>query len=73
LFAQRPLAYLLDEPLQHLDLPHQVAVLERLAHEARAHGAAQEVLDAGHLGELYGFPLDVVEAGRDRLFLPRRS
>jgi iron complex transport system ATP-binding protein len=105
LFAQRPLVYLLDEPLQHLDLPHQVAVLERLAREARehgalvimvvhdllfasrycdrflllygdgrfAHGGAQEVLDAGHLGELYGFPLDVVEAGRDRLFLPRRT
>jgi len=105
LFAQRPLVYLLDEPLQHLDLPHQVAVLERLAHEARehdavvimvvhdllfasrycdrflllygdgrfAHGGALEVLDAGHLGELYGFALDAVEAGRDRLFLPRRS
>jgi iron complex transport system ATP-binding protein len=53
LFAQRPFVYLLDEPLQHLDLPHQVAVLERLANEAREHGA--------------------VEAGRDRLFLPRRS
>ncbi len=105
LFAQRALVYLLAEPLQHLDLPHQVAVLERLAREARehgavvimvvhdllfasrycdrflllygdgrfAHGGAQEVLDAGHLGELYGFPLDVVEAGRDRLFLPRRT
>lgn len=105
LFAQRPLVYLLDEPLQHLDLSHQVAVLERLAREARehgavvvmvvhdllfasrycdrflllhgdgrfAHGGAQEVLDAGHLGELYGFPLDTVEAGGDRLFLPRRS
>jgi iron complex transport system ATP-binding protein len=105
LFAQQPLVYLLDEPLQHLDLPHQVAVLERLAREARehgavvimvvhdllfasrycdrflllygdgrfAHGGAQEVLGAGQLGELYGFPLDVVEAGRDRLFLPRRA
>ena len=105
LFAQRPLVYLLDEPLQHLDLSYQVAVLERLAREARehgavvvmvvhdllfasrycdrflllhgdgrfAHGGAQEVLDAGHLGELYGFPLDTVEAGGDRLFLPRRS
>lgn len=105
LFSQRPVVYLLDEPLQHLDLPHQVGVLERLAHEARergavvvmvihdllfasrycdrylllygdgrfAHGNAQEVLDGGHLGELYGFPLDEVGAGRDRLFLPRRS
>ncbi len=39
LFTQRPDVYLLDEPLQHLDLPHQVAVLERLAHEARNRGA----------------------------------
>ncbi|HEY5930991.1 MAG TPA: ABC transporter ATP-binding protein [Burkholderiales bacterium] len=35
LFAQRPRAYLVDEPLQHLDLPHQMALLERLALEAR--------------------------------------
>jgi iron complex transport system ATP-binding protein len=39
LFAQRPAIYLLDEPLQHLDLAHQVAVLERLAAEARDRGA----------------------------------
>ncbi len=39
LFAQRPAIYLLDEPLQHLDLPHQVAVLERLSAEARDRGA----------------------------------
>jgi iron complex transport system ATP-binding protein len=39
LFAQRPGIYLLDEPLQHHDRPHQVAVLERLAHEARQNAA----------------------------------
>lgn len=39
LFAQQPVIYLLDEPLQHLDLPHQVAVLERLSSEARNRGA----------------------------------
>ena len=39
LFVQRPAIYLLDEPLQHLDLPHQVAVLERLSAEARDRGA----------------------------------
>jgi iron complex transport system ATP-binding protein len=39
LFAQRPAVYLLDEPLQHLDLPHQVTVLDRLSIEARNGGA----------------------------------
>jgi iron complex transport system ATP-binding protein len=39
LFAQQPLIYLLDEPLQHLDLPHQVALLERLSGQARDRGA----------------------------------
>jgi iron complex transport system ATP-binding protein len=34
LFAQCPRALLLDEPLQNLDLGHQVALLERLAAES---------------------------------------
>jgi iron complex transport system ATP-binding protein len=34
LFAQRPRALLADEPLQHLDLRHQVGLLERLKREA---------------------------------------
>jgi iron complex transport system ATP-binding protein len=38
LFAQRAPVVLLDEPLQHLDLAHQVAVLERLRTEARSRG-----------------------------------
>jgi iron complex transport system ATP-binding protein len=39
LFCQQPSIYLLDEPLQHLDLPHQVVLLERLSNEARNRGA----------------------------------
>jgi len=39
LFAQQTGVFLLDEPLQHLDLPHQVVMLERLSTEARNRGA----------------------------------
>lgn len=35
LFVQRAPVLLVDEPLQHLDLAHQVAVLERLQRQAR--------------------------------------
>ena len=38
LLAQQPRLYLLDEPLAHLDLNHQIAVLELLAQRARADG-----------------------------------
>lgn len=39
LFVQRAPVLLVDEPLQHLDLAHQVAVLERLQRQARDHRA----------------------------------
>jgi iron complex transport system ATP-binding protein len=38
LLAQRPRLYLLDEPLAHLDLNHQIAVLELFSRRARADG-----------------------------------
>ncbi len=38
LLAQRPRLYLLDEPLAHLDLNHQIAVLELLSRRAREEG-----------------------------------
>lgn len=39
LFAQQPVIFVLDEPLQHLDLPHQVSLLERLSQQAQQRGA----------------------------------
>jgi iron complex transport system ATP-binding protein len=38
LLAQQPRLYLLDEPLAHLDLNHQIAVLELLSQRARSDG-----------------------------------
>jgi iron complex transport system ATP-binding protein len=40
LLVQQPKLYLLDEPLAHLDLNHQIAVLELLSRRARADHAA---------------------------------
>ncbi|MDD3529174.1 MAG: ABC transporter ATP-binding protein [Gallionellaceae bacterium] len=40
LLAQTPRLYCLDEPLAHLDLGHQVAVLDLMRQRARAEGAA---------------------------------
>jgi iron complex transport system ATP-binding protein len=40
LLTQQPLLFLLDEPLVHLDLNHQIAVLELFAGAARDCGAA---------------------------------
>ncbi len=40
LLVQQPRVYLLDEPLAHLDLNHQVAVLELMSRRVREEGAA---------------------------------
>lgn len=40
LLTQAPRLYLLDEPSNHLDLPHQVRLLELLCARARAQGGA---------------------------------
>ncbi len=40
LLVQQPRLYLLDEPLAHLDLNHQIAVLELIGRRARAEGGA---------------------------------
>jgi iron complex transport system ATP-binding protein len=40
LLAQQPSVYLLDEPLAHLDLNHQIAVLALFARRVRESGAA---------------------------------
>lgn len=40
LLAQQPRLYLLDEPLTHLDLNHQIAMLELLGQRSRAEDAA---------------------------------
>jgi iron complex transport system ATP-binding protein len=44
LLAQQPSLYLLDEPLTHLDLNHQIAALEILARLAKDGGAVAAVL-----------------------------
>jgi iron complex transport system ATP-binding protein len=40
LFAQQPTCYLCDEPLQQLDLPHQIAFLEWITRQARQQNCA---------------------------------
>jgi iron complex transport system ATP-binding protein len=44
LLAQTPRLYLLDEPLVHLDLNHQIAVLELMTQRARAEGIAVAIV-----------------------------
>ena len=60
LFAQQPLCYLCDEPLQQLDLSHQVATLDWISRESQQRSAASLMV-------LH----DLVFAGRycDRLLL----
>src|SRR5208283_969628 len=40
LLAQQPQLFLLDEPSSHLDLAHQIALLDRLVGTVRPHGKA---------------------------------
>ena len=102
LLTQAPRLYLLDEPLAHLDLNHQIAVLDLFAGAAADCGAGvimvlhepgladrycerallvygdgrcelgscRELLTADRLGELYGHPLQEVEADGRRWFIP---
>lgn len=102
LLTQAPPLYLLDEPLAHLDLNHQIAVLDLFAGAAADCGAGvimvlhepgladrycerallvygdgrcelgccRELLTADRLGELYGHPLQEVEADGRRWFIP---
>lgn len=44
LFAQQPYCYLCDEPLQQLDLPHQVAMLDWISRESRQRRAASLIV-----------------------------
>jgi iron complex transport system ATP-binding protein len=53
LFAQAPRAFLVDEPLQHLDLPHQVLLLDQLAAQAAAGALVIIVLHDLVLGGRY--------------------
>ena len=102
LLTQHPALYLLDEPLAHLDLAHQIAMLElwrRRAAETQAsfiivlhdanlalrycqrslllfgagrwrEGASADVLNLDQLTELYGYPLQQIDAAGARYFLP---
>ena len=52
--AQQPRVYLLDEPLAHLDLNHQIAVLDLFAERARAGAAVVMVMHDINLAQRYG-------------------
>jgi iron complex transport system ATP-binding protein len=103
LLAQAPPLFLLDEPLAHLDLNHQIAVLELFSRRARDEqagvvmvlhdvnlaarycdrallllgggetlcGGTDEVLQPETLSRLYGHPLQVLQEGARRHFVPR--
>lgn len=44
LFAQQPAYYLCDEPLQQLDLAHQIAVLDQIRNDSRRRNAASLIV-----------------------------
>lgn len=44
LFAQQPAYYLCDEPLQQLDLAHQIAVLDQISNESQRRNAASVIV-----------------------------
>jgi iron complex transport system ATP-binding protein len=54
LLAQEPSVYLLDEPLNHLDPQHQIAVLEHCARLARAGHAVAATLHDPNLAARFG-------------------
>lgn len=101
LLAQEPALFLLDEPASHLDLAHQLALLDRLLAIVRAErkgivmvvhdvnlalrycdralllsagaavaGAAEALLTAERLSELYGVRLRALSGPRGATFAP---
>ena len=58
LLAQQPQLFLVDEPLTHLDLSHQVAVMDLFAHQAAGKAAIVAVLhDPGFAARYCGHAL----------------
>src|SRR5690606_20877040 len=71
LLVQQPDLYLLDEPLNHLDLNHAMATLALLrADGSWTCGAAAEVLNADSLQRLYGHPMRTLQDNGEPWFIP---